>query len=314
MRNVPAIAFIGFGEVGQTFAKGFLASHAVSIAAHDRLFAPDLSDDLAQKTRALGVSPFGETRQALAGADIVISAVTASEAEPVAALAAQFLKPGQVFFDINSAAPSTKTRAAALVAESGAHYVEGAVMAPVLKPGLLVPILTGGPEAASLSERLNALGMNLTPVATDYGRASAMKLCRSIIIKGLEALMVDCAQASTQWDVQAEVFASLAETFPSIDWHALSANMAERVATHGIRRSAEMREAGEMLTALGMDPGLSLAVADAQWRGARQSHDAAHPTHSIGHSGSGPCRPRLCPDMAVSGHTLCCALHARRQY
>jgi 3-hydroxyisobutyrate dehydrogenase-like beta-hydroxyacid dehydrogenase len=112
--------------------------------------------------------------------------------------------------------------------------------------------------------------MNLTPVATEFGRASAMKLCRSIMIKGLEALMVDCAAASEAQDVKDYVFGSLAETFPSIDWPALAENMRERVATHGVRRSAEMFEAGEMLSAIGMDPGLANAVAEAQLRGARR--------------------------------------------
>lgn len=117
---------------------------------------------------------------------------------------------------------------------------------------------------------LNRLGMNLTPVSDIYGRASAMKLCRSIVIKGLEALMVDCAAACEAWQVKDPVFASLHATFPSIDFHALAADMRERVATHGVRRAAEMREAAEMLAAAGLHPGLAGAVAEAQQRGARR--------------------------------------------
>ena len=142
-------------------------------------------------------------------------------------------------------------------------------MAPVLTLGIAVPILTGGPAAGELSARLNGLGMNLTPVAAEYGRASAMKLCRSIIIKGLEALMADCAAASRHWNVEKEVFASLAGTFPSIAWPALSLDMQERVATHGARRAAEMREAADMVAGSGRDASLIVAVADAQARGAR---------------------------------------------
>ena len=195
--------------------------------------------------------------------------MTASQAEAVAETARDWLKPGQIFVDVNSAAPSTKQRAAKHVEAAGADYIEAAVMAPVLKPGLQVPILSGGPRAAEVSTRLNALGMNLTPVSDTHGIASAMKLCRSIIIKGLEALMVDCAEASERWGVKDPVFASLHATFPSIDFHALAADMRERVATHGVRRSAEMAEAGEMLAALGMNPDLALAVSAAQWRGAK---------------------------------------------
>ncbi len=267
--NSQRIALIGFGEVGQTFAKGMLANEGVVVAAHDILAGTPRGALMAERARALGVTLHAKGDEAVRGADVIISAVTASEAEPVARAARAWLQPGQVFLDVNSAAPTTKRAAATHVEAAGAHYVEGAVMAPVLKPGLAVPILAGGPVAAEVAQRMNALGMNLTPVATEHGIASAMKLCRSIIIKGLEALMVDCDAACEHWGVREPVFASLAETFPSIDWHALAENMKERVATHGVRRSAEMQEAGEMLAALGLNPELARAVADAQLRGAR---------------------------------------------
>jgi 3-hydroxyisobutyrate dehydrogenase-like beta-hydroxyacid dehydrogenase len=267
--NTRDIAFIGFGEVGQTFAKGLLAHDDVHIAAHDILVGQRAGRRLEARAAELGVTLHASAPAAARDAHIVVSAVTASQAEPVAEAARTYLAAGQIFLDVNSAAPSTKQRAARHVEAAGAHYVEGAVMAPVLRPGLKVPILAGGPRAAETAELLNGLGMNLTPVSTEHGIASAMKLCRSIVIKGLEALMVDCAAASEAWGVKDPVFASLAATFPSIDWHALAADMRERVATHGLRRSAEMREAGEMLAALGMSPGLANAVADAQQRGAR---------------------------------------------
>jgi 3-hydroxyisobutyrate dehydrogenase-like beta-hydroxyacid dehydrogenase len=265
--NTLQIAFIGFGEVGQTFARDLLSRPDISVSAYDIVFAQNGGEKLRRRAAELGVREAATGAEAAAGAGIVISAVTASSAEAVAAEAARFLRPGQIFLDVNSAAPTTKQRAARHVEGAGAHYVEGAVMAPVLKPGLAVPILAGGPMADEAARIMNAAGMNLTPVALEHGRASAMKLCRSIIIKGLEALMVDCAAACEKWDVKDEVFASLAGTFPAIEWHGLSENMRERVATHGVRRSAEMREAGEMLAAIGMSPDLANAVADAQLRG-----------------------------------------------
>jgi 3-hydroxyisobutyrate dehydrogenase-like beta-hydroxyacid dehydrogenase len=246
-----------------------MAVDGVRVAAHDILIGTARGEAMARRAEALGVSLPASGAEAAAGADIVISAVTASQAESVARAARDWLRPGQIFLDVNSAAPATKRSAAAHVEAAGASYVEGAVMAPVLKPGLAVPILAGGPAAAGTAARMNALGMNLTPVSTEHGVASAMKLCRSIVIKGLEALMVDCTAACEGWNVKEPVFASLSDTFPSIDWSALSENMRERVATHGVRRAAEMREAADMLAALGLDPGLAAAVAAAQARGAR---------------------------------------------
>ncbi|WP_067255080.1 NAD(P)-dependent oxidoreductase [Methylobacterium sp. CCH7-A2] len=273
--SAPAtVAFIGFGEVGQTFARGLLANGANGIHAFDRLFGQTEGQRLEAAARSIGVGCAASAEAVGPKARFVFSAVTADRTEAVAIEAARWLRPGQVFVDVNSAAPLTKQRAAKAVEASGADYIEAAVMAPVLKPGLKVSILTGGPKAQSASEALNALGMNLTPVSDVVGRASAMKLCRSIVIKGLEALMVDCAAACEAWDVKDPVFASLNATFPSIDFHALDADMSERVATHGIRRAAEMREAAEMLAAAKMDPGLAHAVADAQQRGARSKGDA----------------------------------------
>lgn len=271
--NTTKIAFIGFGEVGQTFSRGFLKHEGIKIAAYDILHGQNAGAHLQERAKDIGVQFCADATTAAADADIVISAVTASQAEIVAQTARDWLAPGQIFLDVNSAAPSTKQRAAQHVEAAGAFYVEGAVMAPVLTPGLHVPILAGGPHAAKTAYMLNALGMNLTPVAKEHGIASAMKLCRSIIIKGLEALMVDCAAASELWGVKDPVFASLHETFPSIDFHALAENMRERVATHGVRRSAEMFEAGEMLAALGLNPGLANAVAEAQLRGARPKNN-----------------------------------------
>lgn len=271
--NTRSIAFIGFGEVGQTFARGLLSGQEarmdLRVAAHDILAGTPAGARLEAGARALGVAWCAGPAEAARGAELVISAVTASQAEAVAAQARDWLVPGQFFVDVNSAAPATKQRAAAHVEASGARYVEAAVMAPVLKPGLRVPILAGGPAAGEAAAMLNALGMNLTPVSTELGVASAMKLCRSIVIKGLEALMNDCSAACEAWGVTDQVFASLSATFPSIDFHALSTDMRERVATHGVRRAAEMREAAEMLAALGLNPALAEAVADAQQRGAR---------------------------------------------
>ncbi len=272
--NTQRIALIGFGEVGQVFAKGLLAHEGVQVAAHDILVGGPQGERLARRADELGVRLHRSGEAAAAGAQVVISAVTASQAEAVARAARDWLRPGQLFLDVNSAAPHTKRSAAAHVEAAGASYVEGAVMAPVLKPGLAVPILAGGPAAAEAAALMNALGMNLTPVAVEHGVASAMKLCRSIIIKGLEALMVDCAAACEGWGVKEPVFASLSDTFPSIDWSALSENMRERVATHGVRRAAEMREAADMLAALGLNGDLANAVAAAQERGARPRSQA----------------------------------------
>lgn len=255
---------IGYGEVGQIFARELLANGATSVAVYDRLFGTPVAEARIKKAGELGIRVAGSHEDAVGGAGFVISAVTADQAKAVAFEAAQFLKPGQIFLDINSASPDTKIESAKKVDASGADFVEGAVMATVPGPNLKVPILGGGAKAVYAASILNPLGMDITPVSETAGRASATKLCRSIMIKGLEALIIQCKEASTHWGVEPEVFASLQKSYPGIDWKSLAVQMRGRVSEHGIRRSAEMREAGQMVKALGMDETLCSGIADVQ--------------------------------------------------
>lgn len=263
------IAIIGFGEVGGIFAAGFRAHAHVQVAAYDLKFdQPALASAIYAKAQSLGVRCASSARDAAQGADIIISAVTADQVGIVARAAVDYLAKGQIFFNINSASPATKKAAAVLINPRGEAYVEGAVMAPVPGVGLAVPILAGGPEAARLCALLNPLGMKIEAVTTESWRASAMKLCRSIMIKGIEALIIDCAAAAHKWNVEAEVFASLHASFPSLDFAALAEAMGARVRQHGVRRAAEMREAAMMLDDLSLNGDLARAVAAAQERGA----------------------------------------------
>lgn len=265
------LALIGFGEVGRTFARHLVADAGAQVAAFDLVFDdPAVRAGRIAEAQAIGVRAAKDAADASRDARIIISAVTAASAGPVAAAARSYLRPGQIFFDVNSAAPSTKKSAAVHVEAAGALYVEGAVMAAVSGPGLKVPILAGGPAAATAAEILNGLGMNLTPVATEHGRASATKLARSIVMKGLEAALLQSVTAAREWGVEADVVASLQRTYPGIDWTKLAGHCAERVAQHGRRRAQEMREAGEMMSDLGLDPALCLAVAGVQDRGAKR--------------------------------------------
>ena len=269
MTSAVALALIGYGEVGQIFAQEFRAEGVNDIAVYDIVF--DLAPtgrDRVKRAQEAQVRPASSAADAARGADIVISAVTADAAATVAMQAAKYLKAGQIVFDINSASPATKRASARHVEAAAAHFVEGAVMAPVPGRGIRVPILAGGPRAETAAQILNAMGMNVRPVSREPGRASAMKLCRSIMIKGIEALIIDCAVAASKWGVESEVFTSLAETFPATDFGLLAQTMAERVRKHGIRRAAEMREAAGMLEDLGLDGALARAVADAHERAA----------------------------------------------
>ncbi|MET0429201.1 MAG: DUF1932 domain-containing protein, partial [Microvirga sp.] len=257
-----SIAFIGFGEVGQLFGRQLAARPDVTVAAWDVLFeAPGTGEGLRRLAADFGVRAAASTLDACRGAEIVISAVTADSAVAAAVGAAPGLDPSQVYVDLNSVSPATKARVAAEAGRSGAAFVEFAVMAPVADPGLRVPILSGGERAAEVSARLNGLGMNIEAVSREIGVASASKLCRSIVIKGMEALMVDFTLAAERAGVKGHVLASLEASYPGMDWEALARTMIARVRRHGVRRAAEMREASRMMSEFGLDGSLAEAIA-----------------------------------------------------
>ena len=165
----------------------------------------------------------------------------------------------QLYVDLNSVSPSTKRAVAAAL--GGADFVEFAVMSPVAGLGIAAPILAGGGRALEVAGRLNPLGMKIETVSAEIGVASATKLCRSIVIKGLEAIMVDLGLAGEKTGVTAGVLKSLAASYPGMDWAEALRAMPQRVARHGVRRAAEMREAARMIEEMGLSGDFAEAIA-----------------------------------------------------
>ncbi|MGF9757912.1 DUF1932 domain-containing protein [Microvirga sp. 0TCS3.31] len=257
------IAFIGYGEVGQLFSRQLAAKPNVRVAVYDVLFDdPIRGPELRQRASDDKVHAAGSTAEVCATAEIVISAVTADSAIMAARKAASHLRPHQTYIDLNSVSPATKKNVADQVSQAGTAFIEFAVMAPVSGVGIQVSILSGGAMAETTSARLNELGMRITPVSPEIGTASATKLCRSIVIKGMEALMVDFTLASEKAGVMPAVLASLKASYPGMDWENIAKIMTSRVKQHGIRRAAEMREASLMVTELGLDGSLAAAIAE----------------------------------------------------
>ena len=258
------IAFIGFGEAGQTISRGLLSDSKPAIRTYDILFGQPGGAPLEAAARSLGVAPARDHADAVRGADLVFLAVTASSSLQAAKSCLPGLTKGQLFLDVNSVSPQRKIETAALVSPTGAAYVDVAVMAPVAPYLHKVPCLIGGPGAAALAPRALALGMKMELVAVEVGQASAIKMFRSIVVKGLEAILVESMTASSEYGVEARVLASLQETFPGIDWEKLAGYMIERVVSHGKRRAAEMREVAATLEGIGLEPTMAAATAARQ--------------------------------------------------
>jgi 3-hydroxyisobutyrate dehydrogenase-like beta-hydroxyacid dehydrogenase len=268
------ICLIGFGEAGGILGTGLAASGYVVTTYDILLDDPARGPAMRERAMRAGVRPCASAAEAAEGARLVLSAVTAASDGDVAREAGGYMKPGQIFLDINSVSPETKRASAALVERSGAAYVEAAVMAPVPPQGMKVPILLGGTRAGEVAELLGPAGMSLQVVATEIGRASAIKMCRSVMIKGVEALAVECFLTARRYGVEDTIVASLDKTFP-LDWNKLAGYLIGRVIEHGKRRAQEMREVAETVAHVGLDPLMPSATAERQdWLAALA---AAHP-------------------------------------
>ena len=257
------ITLIGYGEVGRILAEDLRAAgHAVQ--AHDCRQHGEAGSALREHAAAHGVLLAATHADAVRGAALVISAVTASQAVPVARACAPGLAAGCFFLDVNSASPGAKIEAAAVVNAAGGRYVEGAVMTSVPPCRIKVPLLLGGPDAAALAPMLEALGFAPRVASERLGVASATKMCRSVMIKGLEALVIESFTTARHHGVEDAVIASLRETFPGIDWERQAAYFFQRVIEHGRRRSEEMREVAVTVREAGLDAFSADGTADRQ--------------------------------------------------
>ena len=256
------VGLIGYGEVGKILAKALVDRGVAGVRAWDILL-----DDPARRTELMsaaerdGVGLAASAADLARHADLVISAVTARETLAAATGIAAAMRRGGYFLDLNSASPKTKADCGALVATVGGHYVEAAVMNPIPPYGIRVPMLLGGPDAAALAPTLAALGFAASVVSDSLGVASAIKMCRSVIMKGMEAIVIESFLSARKYGVEDHVLASLAETFPGMDWERNGTYFFSRVVQHGRRRAEEMREAAVTVGDIGLEPLMAAATA-----------------------------------------------------
>jgi 3-hydroxyisobutyrate dehydrogenase-like beta-hydroxyacid dehydrogenase len=258
-RNTPRLCFIGFGEAGQALAAGLREAGVQTMAAWDILFPEAAGEKLRQAGAEIGVRLGTSAADAIAGADIVISAVTAASSLEAARSAKPHLRGDQFFLDINSVSPGRKQETARHL-DADARYVDVAVMAPVYPARHQTPVLLAGPYAETIEPILSGLDMRASIAGSEIGAAAAIKMVRSVMIKGMEALTLECFLAATRAGVQEQIIASLSKSFPTLDWPKIIEYNLERMASHGTRRAAEMEEVADTLRELGIDPHMATAT------------------------------------------------------
>ena len=258
------VGLIGFGEAGSTFAMAGGWGARAHVFDCKTESAADRDAMLAAYAQAhvLGARFLED---ALSGVGLVISLVTADQALDVAEAATEFLAPGAIYCDMNSVAPQTKQAAARAIAAVGGHYVDVAVMAPVHPARLSVPLLLSGARAEEAAARLGALGFaNMRVVGEAVGRASSIKMIRSVMVKGIEALTAECVLAAEAAGVRDEVLASLDASEKARPWAERADYNLDRMLVHGLRRAAEMEEVAKTLEGLNTGAAMTRGTVERQ--------------------------------------------------
>jgi 3-hydroxyisobutyrate dehydrogenase-like beta-hydroxyacid dehydrogenase len=250
------IGFVGFGEAAYHIAKGLRQPGVTSITAFDI----NVTDKLRQRARE-AEARLVETNYELAeSCDFMLSAVTADQALHAAEQCAPYLRSDHLYADLNSVSPGAKQCIARVIGATGARFAEIAMMAPVPPYGHKVPMLAGGDDAPEFVEKLAPFGISAEIVSREVGTAAATKMFRSIIVKGMEALITECVLGASRYDADERVFASLSETFPGIKWKQLADYMVGRVVVHGERRAREMEEVAATLREIDIEPIMADAI------------------------------------------------------
>jgi len=258
------VGLVGYGEVGRILAEDLGERGVLQVSTYDIKLGTSAEGPLRDHAARHGVALAASHTELAARADLIVSAVTASQAVPVAAACAPQLKGAAWFLDFNSASPGAKQRAAALIDAAGGRYVEGAVMTSIPPYRIRVPLLLGGGNAATLQPLLATLGFDAKVASEELGVASATKMCRSVMIKGLEAMVIESFTTARAYGVEDQVIASLLETFPAIDWERQGAYFFQRVIQHGRRRAEEVREVAETVRDAGLEPWSASGTAERQ--------------------------------------------------
>jgi 3-hydroxyisobutyrate dehydrogenase-like beta-hydroxyacid dehydrogenase len=260
------LCLIGYGEVGKILAEDLrMAGHQVM--AFDMLLQQEASPGAAlmqSHASQFGVKLAENSAAAVKGAQLVISAVTASQTLAVAQGCASAIEPQAFFLDFNSASPGAKQQAAQVIDAAGGRYVEGAVMTSLPPYRIKVPLLLGGPYALVLKGVLDDLGFSAAVASDKVGVASATKMCRSVMIKGMEAMVIESLTAARHYGVEDAVIASLVETFPGIEWEKQAAYFFQRAIEHGKRRAEEVREVAVTVSDAGLEPFSAAGTAQRQ--------------------------------------------------
>lgn len=254
-RQQVRLGLIGLGEVGSALAKGLHEEGLSAIAAYDPGAAEGPFRDLLQtRAREAGVALVPSLGMLAAQSEVVLCVAPGSRSVAVAEALAPHLGPQHLFADLASATPKVKRAAAALAAPSGARLADGSLMGAPLIDGHRVEIIASGPAASELRDMLTPWGMNIATAGAELGDASGIKIFRSVIAKGLEALLVECLLATEQMGISQAVLDSYSRFLDQRPFAETAGFLVATDVIHAQRRAEEAAMSAEALRDAGVTP------------------------------------------------------------
>lgn len=259
--SIPSIGFIGFGEAAFYISDGLISDgiqhvHAFDIMAND----PVVGQVIKVRANSANVNLASSLSELIESSNVIFCATSAKYALAIAKEAASFVRKKQHYVDLNSASPKVKKEIASVIGGSGALFVDAAVMEVVPPYRHKVPISVSGEGAFTFATLVEPYGMNITVINDQPGSASAMKMTRSIFMKGFTALLTETLIAAYKTGIDKEIMASIKNTLSNHPLEELVNLLMTRTAIHAERRVSEMEEVISTLKEMKLDYSISQAT------------------------------------------------------
>lgn len=253
--NVDRIGIIGFGEAGQAIAQGLCLNRGISISIFDiRFNDKEFSESLMLRAKEQGVTVEEDLRSLVVNNDIILSIVTGGAATHVVRECLPFIERSKVFVDMNTLSPRKKMLMGEMIAKKGGSFVEVAILGAIASYGFRSPMLVCGERADQFVDLLGNMGFNVTFVAREIGKASYLKMLRSVFAKGVEALLLEMLVAAKRCDLVEPLMRAIVEHMDGNSFYDIANTWLTTNAIHAERRAEEMDHVIETLNELNMKP------------------------------------------------------------
>lgn len=236
------IGFIGFGEAAYCISIGLRDEGIRDIIAYDVMMThSEIGKVIEGRAAKAGVALLASSAEVVKQADILFVAVPSSYAMDVCNEIYDYLKADQIYADVSASTPVVKEQVWNRIKDTGVLFADAAMLGSLPLDKHKVPIMASGNGAAALHELMTPYGMKITCASEKAGDASAIKLIRSIFMKGLAGLMLEMLEASEHYQVSDQVVKSIGNSLDGISFQSHLDRLITGTAIHAKRRAAEIK-------------------------------------------------------------------------